>query len=166
MQISEATCSVRAAVVLALWIPSWVLTKTFFPMNEFGKPLLVSGAVTACFYWVSFVVRFSKRATRRRHNHVEALTTATRLGEIVSAQAQRLLIIRAIDDEASLILALSTIVNFFHNKGDKVRTLDYSRTHLRHTIVGIIVGTSTYHSKTKTCSKRADEDAIQVSAVP
>jgi hypothetical protein len=34
------------------------------------------------------------------------------LGEIVSAQAQRLLIIRAIDDEASLALALGTISNY------------------------------------------------------
>src|SRR5262249_43569475 len=43
----------------------------------------------------------------------EHAETATRLGEIVSVQAQRLLIIRAIDDEASLVLAFSTIVNSF-----------------------------------------------------
>ena len=104
---------VRAAVLLALWIPSWVLTKAFFPVNEFGKPLLVSGAVTLVFVGFSSWYWFSKRANRRRQNHVEALRTATRLGEIVSAQAQRLLIIRAIDDEASLVLAFSTVVNFF-----------------------------------------------------
>src|SRR5262249_42622487 len=80
--------------------------------GEFGKPLLIHGAVVLVFvglicWWLS------KRADRRRHDNVEALTTATRLGEIVSAQARRLLIIRAINDEASLVLAFSTIVNSF-----------------------------------------------------
>jgi len=75
--------------------------------NEFGKSWLVSGAVMLVFF--GLISRwFSKKADRRRHNHVEALRTATRLGEIVSVQAQRLLIIRAIDDEASLVLAFST----------------------------------------------------------
>jgi len=108
----SAPSLVRAAVVIALWTPVWVLTRAFFPLNEFGKSWLVSGVVMLVFiglisWW------FSKREDRRRHNHVEALRTATRLGEIVSAQAQRLLIIRAIDDEASLVLAFSTIVNSF-----------------------------------------------------
>ncbi len=104
---------VRAALILALWIPSWVLTKALFPVNEFGKPLLISGAVTLVFAGFIWWYWFSKRATRRRQNHVEALRTATRLGKIVSAHAQRSLIIRAVDDEASLLLAFSTIVNFF-----------------------------------------------------
>ncbi|MGA7534988.1 MAG: hypothetical protein WBW27_24210, partial [Pseudolabrys sp.] len=43
---------------------------------------------------------------------VEALRNATGLGEITSAKAQRLLIVRAIDDEASLLLALGTIANY------------------------------------------------------
>ena len=103
---------VRAAVALALWTPSWVLTKALFPMNEFGKPLLISGAVALVVAGITWWYWFSKGATRRRQNHVEALTTATRLGKIMSAQAQRLLIIRAVDDEASLALAFSTIVNF------------------------------------------------------
>jgi hypothetical protein len=38
-----------------------------------------------------------------------AIPDATRFGQLVSAQAQRLLVIRAIDDEASLALALGTI---------------------------------------------------------
>ncbi len=104
---------VRAALILALWIPSWVLTKALFPVNEFGKPLLISGAVTLVFAGFIWWYGFSKRAARRRQNHVEALRTATRLGKIVSAHAQRSLIIRAVDDEASLLLAFSTIVNFF-----------------------------------------------------
>src|SRR5262249_39055943 len=104
---------VRVAVVTALCTSLWILTKAFFPVNEFGKPWLIAGAIVLGFavfcswYWLS------KRATRRRQNHVEILRTATRLGEIVSAQARRLLIIRAIDDEASLVLAFSTIVNVF-----------------------------------------------------
>jgi hypothetical protein len=112
---------VRAAVVMALWIPSWVLTKAFFPLTEFGKPLLINwdhatlqgvlGAVSLVFVGFSLWYWLSKRATRRRQNHVEILRMATRLGEIVSPQAPRLLIIRAIDDEASLVLAFSTIVN-------------------------------------------------------
>jgi hypothetical protein len=55
---------------------------------------------------------FSERAILKRRNQVEDLSAATRLGEIVPAQAQRLLIIRAIDDEASLGLAFGTIVNY------------------------------------------------------
>ena len=49
------------------------------------------------------------RATTRQ-NQLDALKDATRLGELVSAQ--RLLVIRAIDDEASLALALGAIFNF------------------------------------------------------
>jgi hypothetical protein len=104
---------VRAALFLALWTPSWVLAKAFFPMNEFGTPLLISGAVSLVFGGFSWWYCSSKRAARRRQDHVEILKTATRLGEIVSPQAQRLLIIRAIDDEASLVLAFSTIANSF-----------------------------------------------------
>lgn len=104
---------VRAAVFIAIWTPPWVLAKSLFPMDEFGKPLLIAGAVTLVFGGFSWWYGFSKRATRRRQNHVEVLRTATRLGEILSAQAQRLLIVRAIDDEASLGLAFGTIVNSF-----------------------------------------------------
>lgn len=46
-----------------------------------------------------------------RRDRIHALIEATRLCEIPSAQARRLLIIRAIDDEASLAMALGTIVN-------------------------------------------------------
>lgn len=45
-----------------------------------------------------------------RQGQIEALRDATRLEE--SASAQRLLVVRAIDDEASLALALGTIFNF------------------------------------------------------
>jgi hypothetical protein len=52
------------------------------------------------------------RRAPARQSQIDALNDATRLGEVVSAQAQRLLIIRAIDDEASLTLALGTISNY------------------------------------------------------
>jgi hypothetical protein len=103
---------VRAAVAVALWTPAWVLTKALFPMNEFGKPLLISGAVSLVIAGSIWWYWFSKRAARRRQKHVEALRIATRLGEIVPAQSQRLLIIRAVDDEASLGLVFGTIINY------------------------------------------------------
>jgi hypothetical protein len=54
-------------------------------------------------YWIQ------KRAAARQ-NHVEALSDVTRLGEAVTSQ--RLLVIRAIDDEASLLLAFGAILNY------------------------------------------------------
>jgi hypothetical protein len=51
-----------------------------------------------------------RRRVSARRNRVQALNDATQLGE--PASAQRLLIIRAIDDEASLVLALGTILNY------------------------------------------------------
>jgi hypothetical protein len=47
---------------------------------------------------------------RDRQKQVAALENVTRLGELASAK--RLLVIRAIDDEASLALALGTILNY------------------------------------------------------
>jgi hypothetical protein len=52
-----------------------------------------------------------------RQSRIKALNEVTRLGEISSAQAQRLLIIRAIEDEASLAMALGTIVNYATARG-------------------------------------------------
>jgi hypothetical protein len=96
---------VRAAVLFAVWILLWVLAKAFSKIAELGSLLVVAGFG---WWWLR-----SERAILKRRNHVEDLRDATRLGEIVSAQAQRLLIIRAIDDEASLGLALGTIVSYF-----------------------------------------------------
>jgi hypothetical protein len=103
---------IRGAVLFAIWIPAWVLAKAFFPMDTLDIPLITSGVVTAVFAGFGWWYLLSDRAVLKRRNHVEELRTATRLGEIVSAQAQRLLIIRAIDDEASLGLAFGTIVNY------------------------------------------------------
>jgi len=46
---------VRAALFIALWMPSWVLAKAFFTMDEFGTPLLPSAhrrSGYSCFWWV------------------------------------------------------------------------------------------------------------------
>jgi hypothetical protein len=45
-----------------------------------------------------------------RQKQIEALSDATRLGEVTSAQ--RLLVIRAVDDEAYLVMALGTILAY------------------------------------------------------
>jgi hypothetical protein len=120
---------IRLGVLLAVWTPLWILTKALFPMKESDVAALglsdvpALGLVSNVTAFIGLVVIlilvgfswrywFSERANLKRKNHVEGLRAATRLGEIVSAQAQRLLIIRAIDDEASLGLAFGTIVNY------------------------------------------------------
>jgi len=49
------------------------------------------------------------RRVTARQNRVQALNDATQLGE---PAGQRLLVIRAVDDEASLVLAFGTIINY------------------------------------------------------
>jgi hypothetical protein len=88
-----------------------LLPFTIFQLELFSPPVLIPVAVLLVIesllsrYWIS------RRATARQ-NKVEALADVTRFGPIASAQAQRLLVIRAIDDEASLVLALGTIFNY------------------------------------------------------
>jgi hypothetical protein len=72
---------------------------TFFGVRVFGLVLTFWWG----FWWVS------RRATARQ-NRLQALNDATQLGETPSAQ--RLLVIRAIDDEASLVLAAGTIFSY------------------------------------------------------
>jgi len=102
---------VRVALLFAISMPLIILAKAIFPMELFLPTLIVLAvylllARVIWWYWLS------PRASARRQNQVQALRDATRLGEIVSAQARRLLIIRALDDEATLLLALGTIGNF------------------------------------------------------
>lgn len=86
-----------------------------------SPPMLIFAAVVVLltvflsWYWIS-----GKATVTARQNKVKVLTDATRFGEIVSAQAQRLLVIRAIDDEASLALALGTIFHYV-----ATRTINY-----------------------------------------
>jgi hypothetical protein len=106
--------SVRGAVLLAIFYLLLLLAAWLFPSahshvpgstpNELslsaslivGLPILI-----VAIYWIG------KRTTARQ-NQVAALSCATRL----TVAPQRLLVIRAIDDEASLILALGAILNY------------------------------------------------------
>jgi len=104
--------AVMLSIVTPLWQRLWPLANAFFPSDTLF--MFTSFAVFLPLGY--FINRYllspeSQRATARQ-NRVEALRDATRLGEIVSAEAQRLLIIRAIDDEASLALALGTFSNY------------------------------------------------------
>jgi hypothetical protein len=107
----ERPNAIRAAVIIAIMMLLWILAKATFPIYMFRLPMAIFSVLLSllfCFIWWYWS---SRRATARQ-NQVNALRDATRLGEIVSAQAQRLLIIRAIDDEASLLLTLSTVGNY------------------------------------------------------
>jgi hypothetical protein len=83
----------------------------FPPLDESGTTLLIAALLAFPLALSGFWWRDVRRAPVRQRQ-IDVLNDATRLGEVVSAQAQRLLIIRAIDDEASLTLALGTIVTY------------------------------------------------------
>ena len=90
---------VRVALMFAVTIPVLILVDLFGVFGVAFLPLVLVG-------WCWWIVR---RAPARQ-NRLDALKNASRLGELVSAQ--RLLVIRAIDDEASLTLALGAILNY------------------------------------------------------
>jgi hypothetical protein len=108
---------IRLAVIFAILMPLLILEKRILraivpdPLER-SLPIDINLAVTFILCGFIWWYWLSQRATAKRKDQVEALREATRLGEIVSAQAQRLLIIRAIDDEATLSLALGTIANY------------------------------------------------------
>jgi hypothetical protein len=118
---------VRIAVLIAIItllhlsvaMPAWErlhLAEAFFSSHGlFTLTIYVVLFSLLYFFIFGVIARYlfpgSSSATARQ-NQVEALKDATRLGEIVSGQAQRVFIVRAIDDEASLVLALGTIVNY------------------------------------------------------
>jgi hypothetical protein len=104
--------SARMVVMLVLSLSPlallWDLDVLTFKSNAYGA------TITGIFFYIYLVaiglmvpwVVFG-RATARQ-NQLDALKEATRLGE----SPQRLLVIRAIDDEASLALALGAIFNY------------------------------------------------------
>ena len=97
---------VRLAVLGAVSLPFSILaiSNLKYAAHAVVLPLLAVWFILfGGLYWTSHRAAASQ-------NKVEALSDATRLGEI--APSQRLLIIRAIDDEASLILAFGTIANY------------------------------------------------------
>jgi hypothetical protein len=109
--LGDRPTRVRNMVHVSIFTLIWLLPFTIFRGELFSPPILIPVAVLlvleqlVSWYWIS------RRAVARQ-NKVEALADATRFGPISSAQARRLLVIRAIDDEASLVLALGTIFNY------------------------------------------------------
>ena len=108
---------VRGATVLAVALAFFYLTKEVLPPvgEGFDFPtaillLLPPTTLAVVGFLLGWVWIYQKAIARQ--NRVEALREATRLGELGSVQAQRLLVVRAVDDEASLILALGTGVNY------------------------------------------------------
>jgi hypothetical protein len=82
----------------------------FFPhLFEHFDSILAGTALVLVLVSVVMGWWFVRRAPVRRKK-LDALKNATRLGELVSAD--RLLVIRAIDDEAALTLALGAILNY------------------------------------------------------
>jgi hypothetical protein len=113
----ERPDAIRGAVIVAIMMLLWIWGKTTFPIDKFFVPMTTLGIFLLCFGFIWHYL-WSRR-TAARKNLVDALRDATQLGEIVSTQAQRLLIIRAIDDEASLLLALSTSGNYVTSRAIK-----------------------------------------------
>ncbi|WP_439372921.1 hypothetical protein [Bradyrhizobium sp. DASA03120] len=111
---------IRAAVLCAIYVLLELLTVWLFPSARSDlpnrAPLDMAQSVNLIFRFVvglSLVLiawHWIERRAVARNNKLQALSSATRLGEAVSPQ--RLLVIRAIDDEASLGMALGTIVNY------------------------------------------------------
>jgi len=91
------------ALVAAIWYVLYFLALEILRVPKLTFYLVASLPIGLMgWYWIT------RRATARQ-NRVEELRDATRLGEVASARP--LLVIRAIDDEASLTLALGAIVN-------------------------------------------------------
>ena len=109
---------IRFAVVFAIGMLSLALAEAFFVfLLVFLFPSLPEGGGLRIFAIYFIVVCIALAAggwwwivwrVTARQNKIDALKDATRLG----VSAQRLLVIRAIDDEASLALALGTISNY------------------------------------------------------
>jgi hypothetical protein len=110
--------SIRAVVLLAMLQLLQLLFVVLFPaahsdvplstpteMSGFGTLIFLTVVglpiLTMGFYWIS-------KRTTARENQVDALSRATRL----AVTPQRLLVVRAIDDEASLVLALGATLNY------------------------------------------------------
>jgi hypothetical protein len=109
---------IRGAVLFAMWNLLQLLAVWLFPSARSDLPMstpielswsanLIFQAVVGLLVLIIGLYWIEKRTTARQ-NQVEALSRATRL----TVAPQRLLVIRAIDDEASLILALGAVLNY------------------------------------------------------
>jgi hypothetical protein len=102
--------SLYAMIFLAIWILQPLLHLAPLGSVNHSAITIISFAVGVVI--AGFLRRSIGRRAPARQGRVEALMDATRLGEIASAQAQRLLVIRAIDDEASLTMALGAVFTY------------------------------------------------------
>jgi hypothetical protein len=106
---------VRLAIIMAIGyfltlVPGFILSKPYPPLSI--PDLLITLLIFCCFLLTCrWGGRWISQGTARQEQ-VNALKDATQLGELVSVSAKRLLVIRAIDDEASLALAVGTILSY------------------------------------------------------
>jgi hypothetical protein len=96
---------VRAAVLTAVWLPLWNFEKAG---NLFLWIFVFLASLLLLFLWWYWTLH---RASARQKK-IRALSDATRSSEMALIHDPRLLIIRAVDDEASLSLAVGTIGNY------------------------------------------------------
>jgi len=105
---------VRLAIIMAIgYLLSLVHRFILEPHHPLSSIyLLVSLLIFCCLcLTLRWGLRWINRGTARQEQ-VNALKDATQLGELVSVSAKRFLVVRAIDDEASLVLAVGTIFSY------------------------------------------------------
>lgn len=132
---------VRIAALLIIWLLAaallvevqrlfeWLLRPPI-TTTDVEQFLTVSQWYQSVWRTVTLVVQFSGAAlvaifgfwwlylrAPRRRSRIKMLSEITRLGEVASGKAQRLMIIRAVDDEASLVMALGAILNYATARG-------------------------------------------------
>ena len=103
--------TVRCARIMAIAFPVFFLMSPLIFLSSYSLAIIygITFGGAALIALLSLWSQ-SQRPTTARQNRVNALNDATQLDG--SGSAQRLLVIRAVDDEASLILALGAIVNY------------------------------------------------------
>jgi hypothetical protein len=103
---------VRQALLTFLAGPFFLLVVSaplYFLTEMSANAVLITCQFLGSLFFITGLLWIAFR-DKARQGRLDALQTATRLGELLSAQ--RLLVIRAIDDEASLTLALGAILNY------------------------------------------------------
>jgi hypothetical protein len=102
--------NIRRALILALAALSILLANLLAIHFKTAAPFVLGIGLVVMFFIIYWGFWWIRRRAPARQNRLDALEGATQLGELMPAQ--RVLVIRAVDDEASLILALSTILNY------------------------------------------------------
>jgi hypothetical protein len=112
--VGQKSHFVRLALVFSILTPLSIFASpvlAFAVENPSISAFLLLTAVLLLMGFFGIMGRhwISKRGDARQ-KQIDALSDATRLGEVTSAQ--RLLVIRAVDDEAYLVMALGTILAY------------------------------------------------------